>query len=182
QRRSVYDLETLQVRLPTGGWVPLDQVAESERSRSPTDIRREDGQRMIAVTAELAPGVASSREVLKSLKEDAFGPLLAKYPGLRIDLAGVQREQAEALGALGLNYFIAMMVMYALLAIPFRSYTQPVIIMSAIPFGFVGAVFGHLVMGYSLSVISMFGVVALSGVVVNDSLVLIDAANGFRAQ
>ncbi len=182
QRSSAYDLEALQVRAPTGGWVPLEHVATAQRSTSPTDIRREDGRRMISVSAQLAPGVPSSREVLRSLDEEHFGPLRAKYPGLELELAGAQREQREALGALLLNYVIALFVMYALLAIPFRSYAQPLIIMSAIPFGLVGAVIGHVLMGYTLSVISLFGVVALSGVVVNDSLVLIDATNGARAR
>ena len=92
------------------------------------------------------------------------------------------RDRAESLGSLGQNFLVALFVMYALLAIPFRSYVQPIIIMSAIPFGFVGAVMGHFVMGFELSIISMMGLIALSGVVVNDSLVLIDAANTYRAE
>ena len=88
--------------------------------------------------------------------------------------------QGEVFSSLGPNYLLALFVIYALLAIPFRSYTQPLLVMAAIPFGFVGAVLGHLAMGYELSIISMFGVVALTGVVVNDSLVLIDATNQRR--
>ena len=106
--------------------------------------------------------------------------LIAKYPGLEVGYSGEQREQAESFASLGKNYLIALIAIYALLAIPFRSYMQPLIIMSAIPFGIVGAIVGHLIMGFNLNIISMFGIVALSGVVVNDSLVLIDAANRYR--
>jgi multidrug efflux pump subunit AcrB len=107
--------------------------------------------------------------------------LEARFPGLEAEFVGMQRSQQEAFGALGKNYLVALFVIYALLAIPFRSYVQPLIIMSAIPFGFVGAVLGHLLLGFQLSLISIFGIVALSGVVVNDSLVLIDAVNKKRA-
>jgi multidrug efflux pump subunit AcrB len=94
--------------------------------------------------------------------------------------AGEQQSQNESLSVLGKNYLFALVAMYTLLAVPFKSYIQPAIIMSAIPFGFVGAVGGHLFMGFELSIISVMGIIALSGVVVNDSLVLIDAANGYR--
>ena len=97
-------------------------------------------------------------------------------------LVGEQRDQGETFASLGQNYLIALFLIYALLAIPFKSYVQPLIIMSAIPFGFVGAVGGHMIMQYEMSIISMFGLVALTGVVVNDSLVLIDAANQYRKE
>jgi multidrug efflux pump subunit AcrB len=152
-------------------------VASFERGRAPTSIRREAGKRVINVKAELAPGVRSSSDVLGTVTAEMLPALAAKYPGLTAELAGEQREQAESFAALGQNYILALFAIFALLAVPFRSYTQPLIIMSAIPFGFVGAVGGHLLMGYELSLISMFGIIALSGVVVNDSLVLIDATN-----
>jgi multidrug efflux pump subunit AcrB len=110
-------------------------------------------------------------------------PELAKrHPGLEASLVGQQREHNESLGSLGPMYLMALMLMFALLAIPFRSYIQPLIVMSAIPFGFLGAVLGHVVMGYELSFISLLGMVALSGVVVNDSLVLVDAVNRYQKQ
>jgi len=177
QRRSEFDLEQLQIRIPSGGYVPLYEVATFKRDQAPTAIERDDGRRKVNVKAELAPGVASSRDVLTAVQATELPMLIAKYPGLTADMAGQQQEQADSFAALGKNYILALFAIFALLAIPFRSYTQPLIIMAAIPFGFIGAVAGHLVMGYSLSLISMFGIIALSGVVVNDSLVLIDAAN-----
>jgi multidrug efflux pump subunit AcrB len=182
QRRSEFDLEQLQIRTPDGGFVPLLEVASFDRGRAPTSIQREEGRRKVNVAADLAPGVASSRDVLSAVTTSELPALQERYPGLTAELAGQQREQAESFAALGQNYVLALFVIFALLAVPFRSYTQPLIIMSAIPFGFIGAVMGHLLMGYAMSLISMFGIIALSGVVVNDSLVLIDAANQARRE
>lgn len=177
ERGSEYDLEELDIRTPTGAWVPLSYVADQERRRSPTAITREDGRPVVDVVAELVSGTPSSRVVIEALQQDEFPKLRERYPGLEVSLVGEQRNQAESLASLGRNYFIAVFVIFALLAIPFKSYTQPIIIMSAIPFGFVGAILGHVVMGYGLSIISVMGIIALSGVVVNDSLVLVDASN-----
>lgn len=181
QRTSEHDLGRFRVRTPTGGMVPLADVATLERNRAPTEIQREDGRRRVNVKAALAVTARSAQEVTKALNTKELPALKAKYPGLEIEYAGEQREQQESMSSLGQNYLVALLVMYGLLAVPFRSYIQPLVIMSAIPFGIVGAVLGHLLMGYSLSIISMFGIVALSGVVVNDSLVLIDAANRYMA-
>ncbi|MEX1366803.1 MAG: efflux RND transporter permease subunit [Nannocystaceae bacterium] len=182
QRSSEYDLDTMLVRTPRGGQVPLHYVAEVDRGQAATAIYREDGQRTITVSAELAPGVESPREVLTDLQDKVFPRLQQEYPRLEIKLAGAQREQQESFAALGQSYLFAMFVIFALLAVPFRSYIQPIIIMAVIPFGFVGAVIGHVIMGYGLSIMSIFGLVALSGVVVNDSLVLIDATNRARRE
>ncbi len=182
QRQSEHDLEALRIRTPQGGFVPLGSVAELERNRAPTSILREDGRRIVNVSAELTAQVKSSRAVRDDLSENVLPELVRKYPGLDAQFVGQQRSQQEAFGSLGKNYLVALFVIYGLLAIPFRSYVQPLIIMSAIPFGFVGAVLGHLILGYSLSLISLFGIIALSGVVVNDSLVLIDAVNRKRAE
>ncbi|MDJ0766578.1 MAG: efflux RND transporter permease subunit [Myxococcota bacterium] len=176
-RRSEFDIENLLIRTPQGGEVPFSYVAAVKRDRAPTAIHREDAKRVVNVKAELAPGVASPGEIIASLKKDILPQLIRQYPGLSWDMTGQSREQQESFQSLGINFAIALFVMFALIAIPFKSYIQPVIIMFAIPFGFVGAVLGHLLMGYSISVISMFGIVALAGVVVNDSLVLVDAAN-----
>ena len=181
QRDSLYHLEEARVRTPGGGFIPLAYVADVESSRAPTEIVREDGQRVINVTAELVPGQRSSTEIKSSLTEEVFPALAVKYPGLEVELSGSQRDEMESMAALGQGYLVALLVIFGLLAIPFRSYTQPLIIMSAIPFGFIGAVAGHLIMGYELSFISAFGIIALSGVVVNDSLVLIDRINRERA-
>ncbi|NCG19915.1 MAG: AcrB/AcrD/AcrF family protein [Rhodobacterales bacterium] len=182
ERASEFDLQELWIRTPLGRSVPLSSVASFDRGTSPTSIARESGQRVVSVTADRAPGTSSTSDVLASLTEETFPMLQEKYPGLTIQFVGEQREQAETMAALGRNALIAAFVMYALLAIPFRSYLQPIVVMAAIPMGLVGAVLGHIIMGYDLSIISGFGVVALSGVVVNDSLVLIDAANTARTQ
>jgi multidrug efflux pump subunit AcrB len=182
QRSSEYDLQALKLRTPTGASISMGDVATFERTRSPSSIQREDGKRTVNVKAKLAANVDSAQSVTASVNAVDIPELKAKYPGIEIGYSGEQREQAESFASLGKNYLIALIAIYALLAIPFRSYIQPMIIMSAIPFGIVGACLGHLVMGFNLSIISMFGIVALSGVVVNDSLVLIDSANRFRAE
>jgi len=180
ERQAESDLSLIRIRTPVGGYVPLEQIADFTRGRSPTSISREAGLRLVNVRADLAQGVSSSREILSDLQKNVFPRIMEKYEGLNIELAGEQREQGETMASLGQNYLLALFAIYALLAIPFKSYVQPFIIMSAIPFGFVGAVIGHILMGFPLSIISMFGIVALTGVVVNDSLVLIDAANQYR--
>jgi multidrug efflux pump subunit AcrB len=177
QRGSEYDLHAFNVRTPTGASVALGDVATFDRTRSPTTINREDGKRTVNVKARLSPQAESSQAVTSAVNSTDIPALVKKYPGLEVGYSGEQREQAESFASLGKNYLIALVAIYALLAIPFRSYLQPIIIMSAIPFGIVGAFLGHLVMGFNLNIISMFGIVALSGVVVNDSLVLVDGAN-----
>ncbi len=182
QRRSHFDLEQFRVQTPTGDSVALGDVADFERSRAPTVIQREGGKRTVNVSAKLAPGVASSQEVLSAVKSIDIPELMQAHPGLEVGFSGEQREQSESFAALGKNYLIALFIIFAMLAIPFRSYSQPLIIMSAIPFGIVGAILGHMLMGYKISMISVMGIIALSGVVVNDSLVLIDAANRYRRE
>lgn len=180
QRVSEHDLEALQIRTPAGGFVPLGQVAEFSRNRAPTTIDREDGRRVVAVSGALAPGVRSPQNVLASVQGELMPRLEAEFDGLEVSLVGEQREQGEVFSSLGPNFLLAMFVIFSLLAIPLRSYIQPLVIMSAIPFGFVGAVVGHLVMGFELSFVSALGIIALSGVVVNDSLVLVDTSNRYR--
>jgi multidrug efflux pump subunit AcrB len=144
-------------------------------------IERRDGRRTVNVTADVEPRRATS-QVLATLKADTLPRLVRDYPGLSYDFEGQQADMRESMASLMGGFVIAMMAIYALLAIPFRSYIQPVIVMAAIPFGLVGAVIGHIIMGYSLSIISMMGLVALAGVVVNDSLVMIVYANNLRRQ
>ena len=181
QRVSEYDIEQLLIHTPAGGDVPLRQVAEVTRSRAYTSIERRDGRRTVEVTADVEPRRATS-QVLANLKATALPQLTRDYPGLTYGFEGQQADMRDYMASLLGSFVIAMMVIYALLAIPFRSYIQPVIVMAAIPFGLVGAVIGHMIMGYSLSIISMMGLVALAGVVVNDSLVMIVYANDLRRQ
>ncbi len=181
ERRSEHDLEALMIRSSSGDFVPLGRLVELERGVAPTSIDREDGRRKVVVSAELAPGVQSSRAVLEALEAGVLEELGTRYPDIEVEMVGEQREQQETFQALGQGYILALFLIYGLLAVPFRSYIQPVIIMCVIPFGFVGAIAGHVLMGFGLSIMSMFGLIALSGVVVNDSLVLIDATNKARA-
>lgn len=162
--------------------MPIEQVAHVERDRAPTIIDRESGRRVVSVSAELAPGVESSREVLASLQRNDLPGLEDRYPGLSTAFVGEQQEQQEVFSNLLRGFALAMIVVFALLAVPLRSYSQPLVIMSVIPFGFVGAVIGHVIVGIELSLMSVLGIVALSGVVVNDSLLLIDATNRALAQ
>ena len=139
-----------------------------------------DGARAISVTADIDGKRANANEVLGVLQKGFLATLIAETPGLTYSLEGERRAQKESLSALGQNYIFALLLIYCLLAVPFRSYLQPFLVMSAIPFGAVGALIGHWVMDFELSIMSMMGIVALSGVVVNDSLILIIATNKIR--
>jgi len=176
ERSSEQTIEDLMIRTPTGTDVPLKEVAEMERGRAYTTIDRREGRRVVTVSADVTPRNEAG-QVLSDLQTEALPTLVEKYPGLQYSFEGHQAEMRESLGSLMVTVPIAMAVIFVLLAIPFRSYSQPLIVMVSIPFGIVGAIVGHLIMGYSLSIMSMFGIVALSGVVVNDSLILIDFAN-----
>ncbi len=176
ERVSEYNLEEMILRTPTGSEIPLRYAVTINRGRAYTDINRRDGRRIVSVEADVRPR-SKAGQVLASLKSETLPALQKKYPGLTFSFEGRQADQRESMQSLVRGLLAALLVIFAMLAVPLNSYIQPVIIMSAIPFGIVGAVIGHLIMGYSLSVLSMFGVVALCGVVVNDSLVLIDFAN-----
>jgi len=181
ERASEYDVEQLLLRTPAGRDVPLVQVATVERGRAYTDITRRDGRRTALVTANVQP-VGATGQVLASVESDILPALVRDHPGLTYSFEGRQAEMRDSLNSLFAGLGLALVVIYVLLAIPFRSYTQPAIVMTAIPFGIVGAILGHQLMGYNLSVISLMGIVALSGVVVNDSLVMVDYANRRRAE
>lgn len=178
-RVSEFDLEELLIRTPGGAEVPLREIAQVTRGRAYTKIDRETGQRQITVSCNVSPAKETDR-VLNSLMDEALPAITKNYPGLSYKLGGNNQDRNESMSTLQMGFFCAMLGIYALLAIPFRSYMQPLIIMVSIPFGIVGAVIGHLIMGYNLSIISMMGIVALSGVVVNDSLVFIDYCNRMR--
>jgi len=180
QRRHQWALETMRIRTPGGGELPLLQAAEIDPGRGYSQINRTDRKRVINVTASVDSKRANTQEILTELKGSLFKDLVHDYPGLSFNLEGEQKEQAESLGTMKRGFLLALFIIFALLAIPLRSYSQPLLIMAAIPFGIVGALLGHLIMGFNLSILSMFGIVALAGVVVNDSLLLIDYANGIR--
>jgi multidrug efflux pump subunit AcrB len=180
QRTSLADLDNLRIRTADGGEVPFYAVARVDRGRGYATINRSDRRRVINVTADIDEAVANANEILADLKSDFMPVLLADYPGLSYDLEGVQREQKQTMRALQMDAMFALVLIFALLAVPLRSYGQPLIIMAVIPFGVVGAIVGHFIMGMNLSMMSVFGVVALSGVVINSSLVLVHYVNQRR--
>ena len=179
ERSSVHSIENFLLRTPKRSYVPLREVAEVKMGRSYTSIERRKGRRVISVTADVTPR-SEAGTIQQSLTESVLPRLVERFPGLTYSFEGKQAESEEGVSALMTGLGIAVLGIFVLLAVPLRSYVQPVIIMTSIPFGIVGAVLGHLLMGYSFSLVSLFGIVALSGVVVNASLVLIDCANGKR--
>jgi multidrug efflux pump subunit AcrB len=179
-RRSLASLENLRIRIPDGTEVPFHTVATVQYGRGYASITRVDRRRAITVTADVDLSLGNSNEIIAELKRDDLPEMLKKYPGLRYDLEGEQREQTETMTGLLRGFGLALFLIFALIAIPLKSYLHPLVVMSAIPFGFVGAVLGHVIMGLYLTVLSMFGLVALAGVAVNDSLVLVDFVNRAR--
>jgi multidrug efflux pump subunit AcrB len=180
ERSSLWDFQQMRIRTPQGGEVPLLQAADIEMGRGYSAINRNDRKRVINVTAKVDSNTASADDILADLKQTVLAGMVGDYPGLTYSLEGEAKEQRDSMGSMRRGFILALFVMYALLAIPFNSYSQPLLIMAAIPFGVVGAILGHLLMGFHLSMLSLFGIVALSGVVVNDSLLLIDHVNRHR--
>jgi multidrug efflux pump subunit AcrB len=179
-RRSLAALETMRVRLPDGSEVPFETVAEARHGRGHSTISRSDRRRTLHVTAEVDGEVTSANEVNGDLATRVLPELVSSRSGLAWSFEGEAREQSETLSGLARGFALALLVIYGLMAIPFRSYLQPLIVMSAIPFGMVGAFLGHLLVGMDMNVLSMCGMVALAGVVVNDNLVLVDYINRRR--
>jgi len=182
ERRSLGDLENMRIRAADGTEVPFGTVAHAELGRGYSTIRRSDRQRVVNVTTDVDRSVISEGEVLADLRAGALPEILADYPGMTVSLEGQQREQRRTAAGLIRWYPVALFLIYALLAVPLRSYFQPLLIMSVIPFGLVGAILGHLLMGRNLSMMSVVGIIALSGVVVNSSLVLVHYVNSRRAE
>lgn len=188
RRVSLADLENLRVRAPGdtpgnalgGVELPLAMAASLHRDRGYSAINRTDRKRVINVTATVDARTGNVQDILQDLRRTVLADLTADHPGLGFDLEGEERERRESFGSMGQGFLMALFLIFALLAIPFRSYSQPLIVMAAIPFGIVGAIWGHMIMGINLSMLSLFGVVALSGVVVNSSLLLIDFINSGR--
>ena len=180
ERKSLADVENMRLRLPDGTEIAFKTVAEVRYGKGYSTIKRVDRRRVVAVSADVDEDVANAKEINAQLIAEGLPKLMNEFPGLQYRFAGEQREMMESMSSLIPNFGIALMAIYALLAVQFRSYSQPAIVMSAIPFGIVGATLGHLFMGFDLSILSMFGIVALAGVVVNDSLIMIDLINRER--
>lgn len=179
-RTTLHTVENLVLLTPQGTEIPLARAAHIEESRAYTRITRTDGRRALNVTGDVVPGTANANEVMSSVMGSVLPEVARDYPSLSFGLGGQQRDQADTLKSLALGTVLALVAIFAMLAVVFRSYGQPLIVMAAIPFGLVGAVLGHLLMGYDMSLMSMMGLVALAGVAVNDSLVLIVAVNEYR--
>jgi multidrug efflux pump subunit AcrB len=182
ERRSLGDLEDMRIRTAGGIEVPFPAVADVDLGTGYSSIRRVNRQRVVTVTADVDRSVTTPETVLESLQLGGLPEILASYRGVGYVLSGEQEERMEALGGLATLVPIALLVIYALLAIPLKSYFQPLVIMSIIPFGVVGAILGHVIMGWPLILPSMLGIIALSGVVVNSSLVLVDYVNRQRRE
>ena len=181
QRRSTRDLFNARIRLADGTLAPLSTVAQVTESRSFSSIDRVNGLRIVTVEAEVDTELATPNEINAQLAQGILPELQRRYPGLQVSQSGFGREQAQDMAALGNLAMVSLLVIFVLVASQLRSYAQPFIILASVPCGAAGAVIGHYLLGYDLSFISIFGMVALSGVVVNDSLVMIDRYNKIRA-
>lgn len=179
ERESIYDLKEMIIMTPAGKEVPLVEVVSWSRGRSYTTINRREGKRTVTVTADVTPS-SRANEIVNELDSTILPALMKNYPGLNYSYQGGQSEDAETMQTMIWASLLVLLSIYGLLAIPFKSYSQPLIVMTSIPLGFVGAIIGHIIMGYSITFIGIIGILALSGVVVNDALVLIDFANRKR--
>lgn len=182
ERKSINNITSMKIRMPDGTEVPFTEVATFDYGRSASTIQRADRRRAITITADVdkADPNANANEVRARLETEFLSKLREKFPGVAYGFQGEQKDQAQSVSEIGQKGLLALLGIYVLLAIPLRSYIQPMIVMSAIPFGLVGAVLGHAAMGLVLSIMSMCGVVALAGIVVNDSLVMVEFVNRER--
>ncbi len=181
QRRSLGDLEALRIRSAEGVAVPFASVAEASLGTGFSAIQRVDRARVVSVSADVDVALGNANVILADLRQTALPQLAERFPGVSFAFAGQQAEQRDFLDAMIRGQLFALLAIFALIAVPLRSYTQPIIIMSIIPFAVVGAAIGHLLLGYDLSMYSVIGLVALSGIVVNSSLVLVDQVNNLCA-
>lgn len=177
ERDSLSDLLETRITTPSGATIPLGTVARIEEGQAPTQILRRNGRQVTTVSADLDTSVATSAEVNGLIKAKLVPQLVGAYPELIVEFGGEQRTQGDAQAALGQALGIALFVIFALLALVFRSYVQPIVVMFAIPLGLIGAVSGHYIMGIPLTILSVFGIIGLAGVVINNSLVMVDVYN-----
>jgi multidrug efflux pump subunit AcrB len=182
ERSSISNLENMMIRTPQGSTIPIRQVARLDIGEGLASIQRKNRKRAINITADVDLTETTGNEVVAGVIENVLPEILKKYSSISYTLEGEQQEQGDNLKSIGKNFLLAMIVVYILLAIPFNSYFQPLVVMSSIPFGLTGAVIGHLILGLNFSVLSMMGIVALTGVVVNDSLVMVDFINRYRTE
>lgn len=182
ERRNLATIDDMRIRLNDGTEVPFKNVATAKEARGYSTIDRSNRRRIVSVTAKVQADIANANEINAYLKENILPELVTEIPGLAFDFEGAEKERKDSFSSLLKALAVAVLGIFALLAVQLRSYSQPLIIMSVIPLGFVGAVLGHKLLGYPVSFFSFFGIVALSGVVINDSLILMDKINRLRNQ
>jgi multidrug efflux pump subunit AcrB len=177
ERRRLSDIQRIMIRTPEGSEVPLLSVADVAFSPGYATITRTDGLRRVAVSANVDTNRANANEIFAQLSTDFFPQLEDRYPMLQVALQGEKKKMRESLSSLYVGFPLAVLGIFIIVATIFRSYAQPFIILVAVPFGIIGAILGHLLLGYNMSIMSIFGMVALTGVVVNDAIVLIERVN-----
>ena len=182
ERRSISTLENMHIRAPSGEAIAIGDVADVSLGVGIAAIQRLDRQRTVTVTAEIEVDKIQSGDIEADIQKNFVPQLLEKYPSVEFRLSGGSEEKNEYYTKMAIGGVAALFLIYALLAVPLRSYIQPIVIMSVIPFGFIGAVIGHMIFDVSVNILSVFGIIALSGVVVNDSLILVEFANRERAK
>ena len=180
ERSSVGHVDDVMIKAPNGAELPLSELAEIILTDGVTRIRRENGNRTINVWASVDAEQVEPFEVTKDIRDNFVPQLLRKYPLVKSEVSGRIQEEMESTGEQLRNFMISLMVIFSLLAIPLKSYSQAVMIMIVIPFGVIGSVLGHLILGMDLNMFSVFGILAAAGVVVNDSLVMVDYVNSAR--
>jgi multidrug efflux pump subunit AcrB len=178
ERRRISDLEKIRIRTPAGREVPLLSVSDIEFAPGYSTITRTNGLRRVAVSADVDSKKANTNEILAELAGSYFPELKHRYPGLMVAVQGEQKKMRESFETLKVGFPLAIIGIFIIIATMFRSYAQPFVIMFTVPFGIIGAILGHLILGFNLSMLSIFGMVALTGVVVNDAIILIERING----
>ncbi len=176
-RISVSDLENMWIRTANGDQVPFYQVADISIGQGFSTITRVNQKRSLTISADIDAQKVESRKVISEMNETSIPEILANYPTVKYGVEGASKEQADFLRQLGLAAIGALFLIYGLIAIPTKSYAQPIVIMSVIPFGIIGAIVGHWLMGKTINMMSIYGFIALTGVVVNDSLIMVDFIN-----
>ncbi len=182
ERNSISEINDVRIITPAGAEVPLAEIATVSLVDGVNRIRRENSKRTVNVWAAVDTNQAQPFEVAKEIRDEYLPSLLKNYPGVQSNVAGRVQEEMNSVAEQRRDLALSLMIIFALLAIPLRSYSQPLLIMSVIPFGIVGAIYGHVIMGMTMSSLSFFGIIAVAGVVVNDSLVMVDYVNKARAE
>lgn len=180
ERQSVGNLEDMKLRTTDGALIPFTELADIRFAKGYNTITRIDRERSVRVRARVDKDRVEPFEIVQKVREKHIQPILDNYPSVSFQLEGASQDEAEATNSLAIGFVLALFAIFALMAVPLKSYSQPLIIMSVIPFGMIGAVIGHWIIGMPISILSLFGIIALAGVVVNDSLVMVDYVNQAR--